>query len=164
MGALTANALGSLSATEGTGVCGGEPKLSNIQRQSGRRHQERSPRKSGWSAGIRKEFHWREMREEGSGKQTGPEGKARIGVTSAETELGYSRKQTGEPRPEPKGLCSGRSESGLGSGRLSLLPWEISSFKVGPGMGIVWAQILRRDVAGCQRQTCGSQPPFCPNL
>lgn len=114
---------------------GGEPKLSNIQRQSGRRHQERSPRKSGWSAGIRKEFHWRELREEGSGKQTGPEGKARIGVTSAETELGYSRKQTGEPRPEPKGLCSGRSESGLGSGRLSLLPWEISSFKVGPGDG-----------------------------
>lgn len=32
------------------------------------------------------------------------EGKARIGVTSAEAELGYSRKQTGEPPPELQAL------------------------------------------------------------
>lgn len=60
----------------------------------------KEPKKE-WVVGRYKEgVHWQELREEGSGKQTGPEGKARIGVTSAETKLGYSRKQTGEPRPE----------------------------------------------------------------
>lgn len=102
MGALIENDLGSLSAAAGIGW--GEAQLSNIQRQSGRRHQERSPRKSGWLAGIKKEVRWQELREEGSEKQTGSEGKARIGVTSAETQLGYSRKQTGEPRPELQAL------------------------------------------------------------
>lgn len=88
---------------------------------------------------------WWEFREEGSGQQTGPEGKARIGVISAETEWGYSSKQMGEPGPElqvrhgaqrAKGAVFWPvSQSQAGVVGAPLLPWEISSFKAGPGRG-----------------------------
>lgn len=114
---------------------------------------------------------WWELREEGSGTQTGPEGKARIGVTLAEAELGYSRKQTGEPRPDLQALRGPRRAKGalfwavrVRAGQWEALPLALGNqlFKAGPGLALSWAQILRRDVVGCQRQRCGSQPPFCP--